>query len=112
MPGQTFLAQARVPLGPGWNHRHDLHAVPDDGAYDPQGASMCTTKRRAVAVTDEVVRILETIVMLLLVILAGLFVRKIKLLDQRTTAKLSTFVVDVAFPALEVDSAAGVAAGR
>lgn len=50
--------------------------------------------------TDEVVRVIETIVMLSLVILTGLFVRKIKLLDQSTTAKLSAFVVDVAFPAL------------
>lgn len=50
--------------------------------------------------TDEVVRVLETIIMLSLVILTGLFVRKIKLLDRGTTTKLSTFVVDVAFPAL------------
>jgi malate permease and related proteins len=51
-------------------------------------------------VTDEVVRVIETIVMLSLVILTGLFVRKIKLLDQCTTGKLSAFVVDAAFPAL------------
>ncbi len=50
--------------------------------------------------TEEVVLVIETIVMLLLVIFTGLFVRKIELLDQRTTVKLSAFVVDVALPAL------------
>ncbi len=50
--------------------------------------------------TDEVVRVLETIVMLFLVILAGLFLRQRALLDKRSTERLSRFVVDVAFPAL------------
>ncbi len=50
--------------------------------------------------SDEVIRVIETIVMLALVILSGMVVRKIRLLDQRTTEKLSNFVVDVAFPAL------------
>lgn len=50
--------------------------------------------------TDEVVRVVETIVMLVLVILIGLFVRRIGLLDRHATEKLSHFVVDVAFPAL------------
>ena len=46
--------------------------------------------------TDEVVRVIETIVMLSLVILAGLLSRKFKLLDGRATEKLSAFVIDVA----------------
>lgn len=49
---------------------------------------------------DEVIHVIETISMLLLVILSGVFVRKIRLLDRRTTETLSRFVVDVAFPAL------------
>ncbi len=50
--------------------------------------------------TDEVVRVIETIAMLFLVIVTGLFVRKFKLLDGRATEMLSNFAVDVAFPAL------------
>ena len=50
--------------------------------------------------SDEVIRVIETIVMLALVILSGLFIRKIRLLDRRVTEKLSNFVVDIAFPAL------------
>jgi malate permease and related proteins len=51
-------------------------------------------------VTDEIVRVIETIVLLFLVVLTGLFVRKVKLLDRRATERLSNFVVDIAFPAL------------
>ena len=40
--------------------------------------------------TDEVVRVIETIVMLSLVILAGLLSRKFKLLDGRATENLSS----------------------
>ncbi|MBD3240637.1 MAG: hypothetical protein GF331_08645 [Chitinivibrionales bacterium] len=50
--------------------------------------------------TDEAVHVLETTVMLLLVILAGLLLRRKGLLDERTTDRLSRFVVDIAFPAL------------
>ncbi len=49
---------------------------------------------------DEVILVIETIIMLAIVIFGGLFIRKIRLLDQRSTEKLSNFVVDVAFPAL------------
>jgi hypothetical protein len=50
--------------------------------------------------TDEVLRVLETIVMLSLVILTGLFLRRRKLLDKPSTERISRFVADVAFPAL------------
>ena len=48
----------------------------------------------------EVYIVLETIVMLFLVILSGLFLRKGKILDKSSTTRVSKFVVDVAFPAL------------
>lgn len=51
-------------------------------------------------VTDQVLRVLETIVMLSLVILTRLFLRKRKLLDKQSTERLSRFVVDIAFPSL------------
>ncbi|MDG5813696.1 AEC family transporter [Chitinispirillales bacterium ANBcel5] len=50
--------------------------------------------------SQEVFIVLETIVMLFLVILSGLFLRKGKVLDKNSTTRLSKFVVDVAFPAL------------
>lgn len=50
--------------------------------------------------TDEVLLVIETIVMLFLVILSGIVVRKTGLLDEGTTKKLSNFVVDFTFPAL------------
>jgi hypothetical protein len=50
--------------------------------------------------TDEVVHVLETTIMLLLVILTGLFLNRKNFLDERSTKRLSIFVVDIAFPAL------------
>lgn len=50
--------------------------------------------------SDEVILVIETIVMLSLVILSGMMVRKIGLLDEGATKKLSNLVVDFAFPAL------------
>lgn len=50
--------------------------------------------------TDEVVHVLETTIMLLLVILAGLLLRKKGFFDRRSTERLSNFVLDIAFPAL------------
>ena len=50
--------------------------------------------------TDEIVLVIETIVMLSLIIVSGMLVRKIRLFDEGATKKLSNFVVDFAFPAL------------
>jgi hypothetical protein len=50
--------------------------------------------------TDEVVHVLETTIMLLLVILTGLLLRKKGVFDRRSTERLSGFVLDIAFPAL------------
>ena len=49
---------------------------------------------------EEVLRVIEMIVILALVILAGLFLRRKELLDKGSTERLSRFVVDAAFPAL------------
>lgn len=57
--------------------------------------------------TDEVLRVLETLVMLSLVILTGLFLRRRNLLDKQSTERLSRFVVDIAFPALVFTSMLG-----
>lgn len=58
------------------------------------------TYKAAVTMTDEVVHVLETTLMLLLVILVGQLLRRNKLLDRHSTERLSVFVVDIAFPAL------------
>jgi len=50
--------------------------------------------------TPEVILTLETITMLLLVIFTGFLLRRKKILDSHTTNRLSTLVVDIAFPAL------------
>ncbi len=50
--------------------------------------------------TPEVLLALETIIMLLLVIFTGFLLRRKKILDSHSTNRLSTLVVDIAFPAL------------
>ncbi|KMQ50464.1 membrane transport family protein permease [Chitinispirillum alkaliphilum] len=51
-------------------------------------------------INEEILQVIETIVMLFLVILAGYFLRRIKLFDKHSTERLSRFVVDIALPAL------------